>query len=216
LTNANLQSADLRDACLDEANLAGANLVAAKLSGATFREAKLTGTHLNRSHLYEADFSRADWSEASFSDTAKELGSIQIDDIPLEEARRIIQSPRMDPHLYQELKARLPLLSSRAIRMKIPQDINPITVKTGILRVAAELNPPVTVRRVPGGLLFWRSTDEDVQQAKEVAGRMQMNQRGRRARQGRRPRETETNIRVNPTAQEQPAYRGQEGRRRRI
>jgi hypothetical protein len=42
-----------------------------------------------------------------------------------------------------------------------------------ILRVAAELNISVTVRRVPGGPLFWCSTDEDVQQAKEVAAWLQ-------------------------------------------
>jgi hypothetical protein len=33
-----------------------------------------------------------------------------------------------------------------------------------ILRIARELNVPVTVRKVPGGVIFWRSTDEDVHQ----------------------------------------------------
>jgi hypothetical protein len=43
-------------------------------------------------------------------------------------------------------------------------------MKNRILCVAAALGIPVTVRRVPGGLLFWRSIDEDLQQATEVAG----------------------------------------------
>jgi len=46
-------------------------------------------------------------------------------------------------------------------------------MKNRILRVAAEMGIPVTIRRVPGGLLFWRSTDEDLQQAAEVAARLQ-------------------------------------------
>jgi hypothetical protein len=46
-----------------------------------------------------------------------------------------------------------------------------------IRRVAAELKIPVTLRRVPGGLLFWRSTDEELPQAKEVAQRLQPAQR---------------------------------------
>jgi hypothetical protein len=71
--------------------------------------------------------------------------------------------------------------------MTLPEGTSSSTMKNRILRVAAELNTPVTVRRVPGGLLFWRSTDEDVQQAKEVGARLQTARRGRRARQeGRR------------------------------
>jgi hypothetical protein len=41
-----------------------------------------------------------------------------------------------------------------------------------LLRVAAVLGIPVTVRKIPGGLVCWRSTDEDRQQAKEVVQRL--------------------------------------------
>ena len=75
------------------------------------------------------------------------------------------------------------------VRMTITDGLSPTTMKTRIQRVAAELGISVTVRRVPGGLLFWRSTDEDVQQAKDVASRLQTAQRGRQARQGRRRRQ---------------------------
>jgi hypothetical protein len=90
----------------------------------------------------------------------------QFEDVPLEEARRMGRGPRMDPQLYQELKTRIPALSSHAVQITIPQGTSPTTMKNRILRVAAELRIPLTVRKVPGGLLFWRSTDEDVQQAK--------------------------------------------------
>jgi hypothetical protein len=65
------------------------------------------------------------------------------------------------------------------------------TMKNRILRVAAELGISATVRRVSGGMLFWRSTDEDVQQAKEVGARLQTAQRRPQSRpRGRRPRGT--------------------------
>jgi hypothetical protein len=119
---------------------------------------------------------------------AEPLSPIQFEDIPIDEARRMGRGPRMDPQLYQELKTRLTALSSHAVQMTIPEGISPATMKNRILRVAAELRIPVTIRKVPGGLLFWRSTDEDVQQAKEVANRLQTAQRRRGARPGRRRR----------------------------
>jgi hypothetical protein len=64
-------------------------------------------------------------------------------------------------------------------------------MKARILRIAAELGMPVTIRRVPGGLLFWRSSEEDLQQAKEVGARLQTAQQRPQARpRGRRPRGT--------------------------
>jgi len=46
-------------------------------------------------------------------------------------------------------------------------------VKNYILHIARELDVPVTVRRVTGGLIFWRSTDEDAQQTQEIARQRQ-------------------------------------------
>jgi hypothetical protein len=119
---------------------------------------------------------------------ADNLSPVQFEDVPLDEARRMGRGPRMDPQLYQELKTRIPALSSHAVQMTIPEGTSPTTMKNRIVRVATELGIPVTIRKVPGGLLFWRSTDEDVQQAKEVANRLLSAQRGRRPRQGRRRR----------------------------
>jgi hypothetical protein len=119
---------------------------------------------------------------------AEPLPPIHFEDIPIEEARRMGRGPRMDPQLYQELRRRIQSLSSRAVQMRIPEGTSPAAMKNFILRLAAELRIPVTVRKVPGGLLFWRSTDEDIQQAKEVAGRLQSAQRQRGARPGRRRR----------------------------
>jgi hypothetical protein len=102
---------------------------------------------------------------------ADELPNIQFEDVPLEEARRMGRGPRMDPFLYQALKNKIQSLAKAAARMNLPEDVNAPTVKNRILRVAAELNVPVTVRRVLGGLLFRRSTDQDLKQAKEVSMR---------------------------------------------
>jgi hypothetical protein len=47
------------------------------------------------------------------------------------------------------------------------------TMKNRIVRVPAEVGIPVTIRRVSGGLLFWRSTDEDLRRGAEAPGRLQ-------------------------------------------
>jgi hypothetical protein len=115
--------------------------------------------------------------------------SIQFEDVPLEEARRMGRGPRMDPQLYQALRTRIQALSDQAVRLTIPDGTSPATMKNRIQRVAAALGIPVTIRRAPGGLLFWRSTDEDIQQAKEVGSRLQTAQRQPQARpRGRRRR----------------------------
>jgi hypothetical protein len=119
---------------------------------------------------------------------ADQSPTIEFEDIPIDEARRMGRGPRMDPQLYQELKTRLPALSSHAVHMTIPEGTSPTTMKNRITRMATELGIPVTIRKVPDGLLFWRSTDEDVQQAKEVASRLQSAQRERGSRPGRRRR----------------------------
>jgi hypothetical protein len=100
------------------------------------------------------------------------------------------RGPRMAPQLYQELRTRMQALSGQAVRVTIPDGTSQTTMKRRIQQVAAELGIPVTIRRVPGGLLFWRSTDEDVQQAREVGARLQTAQRSGQARPRRRRRRT--------------------------
>lgn len=122
---------------------------------------------------------------------AQQSPTIAFDDIPLDEVRRMGRGPRMDPELYHALKQKIQSLDTTATRMIIPEGTNPTTMKNRILRVAAELGMPVTIRKVPGGLIFWRSTDEDIHQAREVADRLSTAQRRPQRRlRGRRPRGT--------------------------
>ena len=99
--------------------------------------------------------------------------TIEFEDVPLDEARRMTRGPRMDPDLYHALKEKIHSLDTTAIRMPLSDGTSPTTMKNRILRVAAELGIPITIRRVPSGLIFWRSTDEDLQQAQEIAARLQ-------------------------------------------
>jgi hypothetical protein len=119
---------------------------------------------------------------------AESLPQIHFEDVPIDIARAIGRGPRMDPGLFHILKDKIQSLDNTATRFTIPAGTTATTMKNRILRVAAELKIPVTVRKIPGGLLFWRSTDEDVQQAKEVASRLQNGQWGRGSRPGRRQR----------------------------
>ena len=93
--------------------------------------------------------------------------------VPLEDARKIGLGARMDPALYHALRTKLQMLTSQAVRMLIPDGTSPTTMKNRILRVAMELKVSVTVRKVPDGLIFWRSTDEDLLQAQEITKRFQ-------------------------------------------
>src|ERR687895_1475310 len=98
---------------------------------------------------------------------------IQFEDVPIDEARRMGRGPRMEPMLYETLRQKIQSLSSEAVRIHLGPEITPQRMKSYILRMARELNVPVTVRRVPGGVIFWRSSEEDLQQAQEAASRLQ-------------------------------------------
>jgi len=132
---------------------------------------------------------------------AQQPPAIAFEDMSLEAARKMGRGPRMPPELSHALKLQIQSLDKvndddlTATRMPLPEGTNPTTMKNRILRVSAELGIPVTVRRVPGGLLFWRSSEEDRQQAAEVGKHLQRmrHQRsrakgGQRQRPGTRPR----------------------------
>lgn len=56
--------------------------------------------------------------------------------------------------VYNTLGQNIQPLDNAATRMLLPGGTDPSTLNNHILRVAAELGMPVTVRRVPGGLLY--------------------------------------------------------------
>jgi hypothetical protein len=122
---------------------------------------------------------------------ADQAPSFQFEDVPLDEARRMGRGPRMEPMLYDTLRQKIQSLSTEATRIRLGPEITPQRMKTYILRMARDLDVPVTVRRVPGGVIFWRSSEEDLQQAQETASRLQTAQRRPQTRPtGRRPRGT--------------------------
>jgi hypothetical protein len=121
---------------------------------------------------------------------ADQPSPFQFDDIPLDEARRMGRGPRMEPMLYNTLRQKIQTLSSEAVRIRLGPEITPNRMKNYLLHIARELNVPITIRRVPDGVLFWRASEEDLQQAKEVGGRRRSAPQARHARQRRGPRRT--------------------------
>lgn len=129
---------------------------------------------------------------------ADERFSIQFDDVPLDQARRMGRGPRMEPMLYETLRQKIQALSAEAVRIHLGPEITPQRMKSYLLRIARELQIPVTVRRVSGGVIFWRSSEEDQQQAQETASRLQTGKQTSKTAQprpqarprGRRPRST--------------------------
>jgi len=114
-----------------------------------------------------------------------EHSAIQFEDVSLEDARRMGRGPRMEPMLYETLRKKIESLSDQAARVRLGSDISPIRMKNYVLRIGRDVKVPVTVRRVPGGIIFWRSTAEDIQQAKDVAGRLRTTRQKRNSRAGR-------------------------------
>ena len=104
---------------------------------------------------------------------ADEPPTFQFEDVSLDEARRMGRGPRMEPMLYDTLRQKIRSLSIEATRIRLGPEITPQRMKNYILRIARELNVPVTVRRVPGGVIFWRSSEKDLRQAQEIAARLQ-------------------------------------------
>jgi hypothetical protein len=121
---------------------------------------------------------------------ADELPTFQFEDVPLDEALRMGRSPRMEPKLYDTLRQKIQSLSTEATRIRLGPEITPQRMKNYILRMARDMDVPVTVRRVPGGVIFWRSSEEDLQQAQETASRLQTGQRRQSRPRGRQPRGT--------------------------
>ena len=109
---------------------------------------------------------------------------IEFEDVLLDQARLMGRGPRMELMLYETLRKKIQDLSTAAVRIHLGPEMTAQRMKNYILRMARELNVPVTVRRVPGGVIFWRSSEEDQQQAQDIADRLQPSrQRGKTAPQ---------------------------------
>ena len=121
---------------------------------------------------------------------ANDRQDMAFEDIPLEEARRMGRGPRMEPLLYDTLRQKIQSLSTEATRIRLGPEIRPARMKTYLLRIARELNVPVTVRKVPGGLVFWRATAEDQAQAQALGQRLRGTRQKPQAPRKGRPRRT--------------------------
>jgi hypothetical protein len=114
---------------------------------------------------------------------------IHFEDVPMDDARCMGRGPRIEPMFYDTLKKKIRALSDDAVRIRLGPEIKPERMTNYLLRLARELNVPVTVRKVSGGVIFWRSSDEDVRQAHEVSTRLQgVRHKRSRARGGQRQR----------------------------
>jgi hypothetical protein len=122
--------------------------------------------------------------------------SFQFEDVPLDEARRMSRGPRMEPMLYATLRQKIQSLSSEATRIHLGPEITPQRMTRYIRTIGRELNIPISIRRVPGGVIFWRSSAENIEQAQEAANRLHTGRQTGKTTQprpqarsrGRRPR----------------------------
>jgi hypothetical protein len=113
---------------------------------------------------------------------------IEFEDVPLDQARWLGRGARLEPLFSDTLRQKIQALGTEATRVHLAPGIRPERMRRAILRVAHELGVPVTVRRVAGGVIFWRSTAEERQQAQELASRLLRARQQRKARPRRRRR----------------------------
>ena len=104
---------------------------------------------------------------------AQQPPTFEFEGIPLEDARRMGRGPRMEHMLYDTLTKKIQALAADAVRVHLGPEIRPERMRRYIQRMAHELGIPVTIRRVAGGVIFWRATEEERQQAQAVASRLQ-------------------------------------------
>jgi hypothetical protein len=88
------------------------------------------------------------------------------------EAQMANADTRMDPSIDSAFKQNIPSLDHTATYMTIPESTAPTTMKQRIILLAAERDTLVPIRRVPGGLLCWQSTDRVLQHTKAVEPRL--------------------------------------------
>jgi hypothetical protein len=103
----------------------------------------------------------------------RRITPIEFENVPIDQARLMGRGPRIEPMLYETLRKKIQDLSTAAVRIHLGPEIRPERMKNYLLRIARELDVPIPVRRVPGGVIFWRSSEEDTQQAQEIADRLQ-------------------------------------------
>jgi hypothetical protein len=102
---------------------------------------------------------------------ANESSPLQFEDIPLDEARRMGRGPRMEPMLYQTLRQKIQALSTEAVRIHLGPEITPARMGRYVRAIARQLEIPVAIRRLPGGVVFWRASEEDLREAEALAER---------------------------------------------
>ena len=119
---------------------------------------------------------------------ADDSHDMEFEEIPLAEARRMGRGPRMEPLLYDTLRQKIQSLSTEATRIRLGPEIRPERMKNYLLRIARELNVPVVVRNIPNGVVFWRATAEDQEQAQAISQRVRGTQPVPQAPRRGRPR----------------------------
>ena len=103
---------------------------------------------------------------------AVEVPGIQFEDVPLEDARRMTRGPRMEPRLYEMLRQKIQALTTEAVRIHLGPEITPTRMGRYVRTIARQLNIPVAVRRAPGGVVFWRASEEDLRETQALAQRL--------------------------------------------
>ena len=63
------------------------------------------------------------------------------------------------------------MLSTEAVRIHLGPEITSARMGRYVRAIARQLEIPVAIRRLPGGVVFWRASAEDLREAEALAER---------------------------------------------
>jgi len=104
--------------------------------------------------------------------------------MPVNEAKMMGRAARMDPDFYSALEEEITNLIDKAAVIDIPPGMNYMRMKLRLVRVAKDLDIQLTVRKARNGIVFWKTTPEELAANEALAKRLQ----GGRRRAGRQRR----------------------------
>jgi hypothetical protein len=97
------------------------------------------------------------------------MAKFELQPLSLDDARKMVRVGRMDPEMHHDLSDALDQMKEnpeQAFVLKLPEDMKYLTARMWLLRLALQMELPLTIRKAEGGraIVFWRASEAEVQQ----------------------------------------------------
>jgi TPP-dependent trihydroxycyclohexane-1,2-dione (THcHDO) dehydratase len=88
------------------------------------------------------------------------MEQFELEQLSVEDARKLVRKARMNPEINRQLVAAVRTLlnqADQAFVLKLPEGVKFAAARTRLIRIANQMNVPLTIRKQSGGkaILFW-------------------------------------------------------------